>query len=53
MTLFLSCFLTNLLNYLKVDEEELPPAGFDEEELFSVEFDEEESLSFLQASMHS
>jgi hypothetical protein len=43
MTLFLSCFLTNSLNYFKVDEEEWPPAGFDEEE----------SLSFLQASAHS
>jgi hypothetical protein len=53
MTSFFSCFLTNSLNYLKVDEEEWPPAGFDEEELFSVESDEEESLSFLQASTHS
>jgi hypothetical protein len=53
MTLFLSCFLTNLLNHFKVDGEEWPPAGFDEEELFSDEFDEEESLSILQVSTHS
>ncbi|MGP8004961.1 MAG: hypothetical protein ACLPSL_14305 [Smithella sp.] len=52
MTLFFSCFLTNSLNYFKVDEE-WPPAGFDEEELPSDESDEEESLSFLQASTHS
>jgi hypothetical protein len=53
MTLFLSCFLTNSLNYFKVDEEEWPPAGVDEEESPSDEFDEEESLSFLQVSTHS
>jgi hypothetical protein len=62
MTLFLSYFLTKSLNYFKVDEEELPPAGFDEEELSTVGFDEEElspcefdkdaSYSALQFLLH-
>jgi hypothetical protein len=53
MTLFLPCLLTNSLNYFKVDEEELPPAGFDDEESPADEFDEVESLSVLQALTHS